>query len=605
MALAYHEFNNPFKVKEHLDKAKLARGLELEVTGMLGRRLKAQTNDIAQLTLNVSKHRGTRETPASASNSTTVEVEAAKTAEVPASEEAAAGEEEAAAVADPGADWINTQNVLLEESELLETTKFDAGEDRNYTALDTLDQAIVLALCVNVKNMNPHHGLTMEEMKPYVERVIEDGLKDDWTVSSMALLLRCQLERERPKTVERSILQLQVLVEQFHDKEPCRMDRLRYLFSLAYPPSVQLQKVVGEGFLSMNANRSALEIFEKLELWSLVIECHGRLGQTTKAEALAREQLALNETPEMWCNLGDITSDDECYIKAWELSGKRYARAMRTLGTNHAKAGSNRTKEAIECMQLSLNINPMYPQVWLRLGVCHMQNNDLDGAARAFLRVVSQIPDDGETWNNLAAVYLRLDKKEQAFKAFEQAIKYKQESPKMWQNMMYCCLETGRWQQAIYTITRLISMDAECLDLEALDFLVQKAVRDKANHGSLHRAMEQLVTCISESPLSSNAQVWGLFALFYGGIGHGERELEYRQKQCRALLNAEWKIETPKFEILADAIILLVDCLVEAGDAKSLFDAKTKLNSVIKQADTNFHENEWHAKLAAKLASIS
>jgi len=361
--------------------------------------------------------------------------------------------------------------------------------------------------------------------------------------------------------------------------------------------------VVGEGFLSMNANRSALEIFQNLELWSLVIECYGRLGETTKAEALAREQLALQGTPEMWCNLGDIISDDECYQKAWDLSNGRYARAMRSLGTNHAKAGRN--KESIECLQLSLDINPMYPQVWLRLGVAHMQASNLDGAAKAFLRVVSQIPDDGETWNNLAAVYLRLDKKEQAFKAFEQAIKYKQESPKMWQNMMYCCLETNRWQQAIYTITRLVSMDAESLDLEALDFLIQKSVRDKENQGSLHRAMEQLVNVISVSPLSSNAQVWGLFAVFYGGIGHAESELEYRQKQCRALLNAEWKIETPKFEILADAIILLVDCLIEAGDTKSLFDAKTKLNSVIKQADNNFHDNEWYAKLVAKLALIS
>ena len=34
------------------------------------------------------------------------------------------------------------------------------------------------------------------------------------------------------------------------------------------------------------------------------------------------------------------------------------------------------------------------------------------------------------------------------------------------QNMLYCCLETKRWQQAMFTMNRLVMLEAESLDLE-------------------------------------------------------------------------------------------------------------------------------------------
>ena len=102
-----------------------------------------------------------------------------------------------------------------------------------------------------------------------------------------------------------------MLGEQFHDASPPPIDRLRFLFYVDYPSHVRLEKVVGEGFLALNANKSALEIFERLELWSLVIECLGRLGESKQAEEVARRQLQEKETPEMWCNLGDILKEPD------------------------------------------------------------------------------------------------------------------------------------------------------------------------------------------------------------------------------------------------------------------------------------------------------
>jgi hypothetical protein len=74
--------------------------------------------------------------------------------------------------------------------------------------LDVLDQCILLSLCLDVKNNNPRHGLTTEEMFPYVRRVQKNP--NNWMVHSTCLLLKSRLEFESTKTADRAVLQMQV-----------------------------------------------------------------------------------------------------------------------------------------------------------------------------------------------------------------------------------------------------------------------------------------------------------------------------------------------------------------------------------------------------------
>lgn len=49
--------------------------------------------------------------------------------------------------------------------------------------------------------------------------------------------------------------------------------------------------------------------------------------QVHKAEKIARERLQEKETPAMLVALGELTQDPECWRRAWDLSGGRYALA--------------------------------------------------------------------------------------------------------------------------------------------------------------------------------------------------------------------------------------------------------------------------------------
>ena len=54
---------------------------------------------------------------------------------------------------------------------------------------------------------------------------------------------------------------------------------------------------------------------------------------------MINEQLAIRESPEMWCYLGDVTHEEQHYLKSWELSNCHYSRAQRNLAYLYLNKG--------------------------------------------------------------------------------------------------------------------------------------------------------------------------------------------------------------------------------------------------------------------------
>ncbi|KAG2138089.1 uncharacterized protein EDB93DRAFT_1242163 [Suillus bovinus] len=480
-------------------QAARATGLQYELTGALGRRTKFQQNDLSQLVL-LAESRKRDNSPADA-------------------------------VPDDLADQSRTPVTLgLNDDTLLEQTIFTSSAPSSTTSrlshldpvsqppLHPLDQCILLSLCLNVRNTSPSHGLTSEQMSPYVARVISHP--KNWSVHTMALLLRSRLESTRTRTVERSVLQLQALVDQMPTADSPLPERLLYFHSIPLPSKWEMERELALRFLTLGVVKSALEIFERLEMWEEVVKCWQSMERTDKAIVIVRDllegrkeeaesvilrgkdlpsprrgKLDSARQAKLWCLLGDLEPDNavEHYGRAWALSKETSGRAMRSLGGYYFARGE--FEKTIPCLQRAVKINPLLSRSWFILG----------WARDSFSRCVSIDDEDGESWNNLASMYLRLDSSQNnfesdmngenqpskaksfsnrmlAFRALKQGLKYSYDNWRMWTNYMIVAMDVGELSEACRALTRIVEersakTGAECVDEEVLERLVNAVTR--------------------------------------------------------------------------------------------------------------------------------
>ncbi|KAI9462038.1 TPR-like protein [Russula earlei] len=502
-------------------RAARATGLRYELTGALGRRTKFQQTDLTQLVLLAESR---------------IRIEGGVEEKGRKSKD---GEgDEASGGATRGAALELTtkglpETLALNDDTLLEHTEFTSSnpaalgshlghlDPSNQPALHPLDQCILLSLCLNVRNTSPAHGLTTEQMTPYVARVISHP--ENWSVHTMALLLRSRLEAHRTRTVERSTLQLQALIDQMPTDDSTPAERLRFLHALPLPSKWELERELALHFLSLGVVKSALAIFERLEMWEEAVRCWQATeqrdraltvvndllaGRRAEAEAvLVRGKANLDAAREakLWCLLGELEPERarEHFERAWAVSGETSGRAMRSLGGY--LFARDEYAEAARCLRRAVAINPLFSRSWFILGCACSREEDWEGARVAFTRCVTIDDEDAESWNNLASVYLRMDyvpgknvsqtetsykDKEAslkadraatipfenqmlAFRALKQGLKFHYENWRMWMNYTVVAMNVGELAEAC----RALGLGSESVDADVLDRLVDAATR--------------------------------------------------------------------------------------------------------------------------------
>lgn len=428
--LLEHQVGQDKAASELFIKAARYFGLEYELTGALGKRTKFQQTDVTQLVLLAeSRRRSSAEEKIQGSD---------------ARGDGAADDQEKIQENSKESKPTLPETLALNDDTLLEQTTFTSSSNAGSSGsnlehldpssqppLHPLDQCVLLSLCLNVRNTSPSNGLTVEQMKPYVDRVISHPR--NWSVHTMALLLRSRLEADRTRTVERSTLQLQALIDQMPTSDASLPERLLYIHSLPMPSKWELEKELALRFLSLGVVRSALDIFERLEMWEEAVKCWQALerpeqgitivrdlleGRKQESDAVTIRGKALSESrrpkfdsareAKLWCLLGDLEKQNalEHYTRAWDVSGQKSGRAMRSIGGYHF-AYENYPK-AIECLKRGAEINPLLSRPWFILGCACVRMERWEEARDAFVRCVSLDDEDGESWSNLATVYLRM-----------------------------------------------------------------------------------------------------------------------------------------------------------------------------------------------------
>jgi len=331
--LAQYHFDRPKGARQSFLKAKEYSGLMAEVTGAEGKRTKFQQKATAQMVVHASSLQP--------SNNTTNGGEV--------QEAATHNDLEATTVDDK--EHIKAQMVEHSEEEiLLERIRFTDDKENQIPPLSILDQSILLALCLDVKNNNPADGLTAEEMGAYLARILDHH--DDWMLYATALLERAWLEFERTHGRERAILQIQALTDQHtnrltitqstrqsvEESAPAQ-DRLAHIHSIVYPPRWAMLRDLAERYASIGIVTTAAELFSEIEMWDEAVECYKRAGKENIAEKIVRERLAVAESPRMWTALRDLTQDPSHYERAVEVSNGRFSNASIALGRYYFDKG--------------------------------------------------------------------------------------------------------------------------------------------------------------------------------------------------------------------------------------------------------------------------
>ncbi|KAJ2084263.1 hypothetical protein H4R24_000205 [Coemansia sp. RSA 988] len=548
LGVVYSQHKMPLDAKKHLSLAQTASGLQWKMTGAKGRRTRFQTFDVTQLVL------------------------LAKSAQRVDSEHNPIPE-----------------SLELNDDTLLENIQFTdpSAELDRQEDLQTVDKCILLALCLNVQNENPAHGLTSEQMMPFVVRVLQHT--GNWTVYTMGLLLRSRLESAKSRTVERATLQMQTLVDQIthplpNTTEARAGERLQYLPALSLPSQWELERELADMFMELGVVRSSLDIYERLQMWDEVISCYTLLGQKEVAERIVRREIELNpDRPKLWCVLGDLRCDPEHWRHAWEISGQRYARAMRSLGAYHF--GKNEYAASAECYEKAVSLNPLFEKSWYILGCAAMHISNWQLAIKAFLHVVSIDENNGESWNNLATVYLRLGKDYQvrALHSLREAVKFKHESWQIWSNFLHVSLGLGLLSLSIQAMGRVIDLraakdGAECIDIDSLRSMIGMMSHGVAFQGlssaeaerkerKLIVQMEALLVGKIEARITNSAPLWRVMADYWFWRRDCRHCLDNHIKAYRCVSQLpQVSYAPPVFNDAVDAAMTLLEVYKNLGD---------------------------------------
>lgn len=495
-SLMEHEFGVDDSARYLLKRAKDALGVTIEKSGALGYRTIHQQDAKAQLVLRVTcKER------ASAESDDEDENEDVDDDDTDEDESIAAGsgggnDSDDTEVADGGKASnssssssamsrlrVELEGLSADGSQILPKPKLqnasDADDPSLNAPLSTIAQVVLLAECVAVRKKQADDGLRNWEMTPYLERVLTQA-KSRPIVRASATVLMTRHEKTRARTRERALLSLEDVtrsvsevpanaIKKMRQNKKVKRDsttslskigkeRLRFAFSVWFPPIHALKKELGEALISIGMVGAALKLFEEIEHWDAYISCLELLGKKQQAADVVKTRL--NEEPgnaKLWCALGDATGDETCYHKAWEVSEERDARSQRTLARLCAQR--NDFAQADVHWTRALTLNPLFPGAWFNCGYCRMKcEGREDDALAAFVRCAQIDPENGQAWNNVAALSMHKQKFQAARAALQEAVKHYRTSWHTWENLAIASAKTGRFVASARALMKVIEL---------------------------------------------------------------------------------------------------------------------------------------------------
>lgn len=439
-------------------------------------------------------------------------------------------------------------------------------------ALNDLDNIQLLLRLTTLKQTTPaHNPLVEEELMALASRVLYTSSKSvNWSVFSRALWERSVLETSKARTIERGILQMTSLVEEIGIKIKSRIipqaaeeadgsdisavaTRLRFIHQLPLMPQWAMDTRLAEKYMSLGVLRSAVEIYERLELACEAALCYAAVDEEKEAERIILERIRTHPDDARAVSiLGDIRQDPNLWLKAWEIG--KYAKAKASLSRYYhnppQSSGLTRNLElAIKHMNDCLKVNPLNYEHWFFYGCCGLESQQFELAAEAFTRCVSLDDTNSHAWSNLATALLRTDKTRPAFNALKKAIRCAGDSKTSWriyENYLIVAAKLQEWNDVLLATRELVDIrgksDGEAsIDIPVIEKLVEILVSTEYTSSGesrqtyFQKSCVDLVCNILPSVITKSARCWRIVARVELWRQKPWASLECHEKAYRAL----------------------------------------------------------------------
>jgi len=550
IAGVYTTYHQSTEALKYIKQSQSQLGLEINLTGAMGKRTKYQTKDVAQLIVKIERKDEEKE------------IDSTEKLPLP-------------------------KNIALNDDTLLEATKLTDGSVQAKLKIE--DHAVLLATMKHVKQTSPVDELIDEELMTYIKCIVDDAR--NWCIQTSALYFRSLLEREQSRRVGRSMQQLEELVDQFKKEDPSSLTRTVMFYCTFPPPTWVLEKELAKVLISLGAVNSALEVFLRLEMWHEVIMCYTQMGRRANAEKIVRAELEKHDDdPLLYCYLGDATDDIEHYEKAWELSKHRCARAQKSIGQFYFK--QKKYSDCIKPFQECLELNSLQVEVWFQLGFAATTLEEWDLASKAYRQCVTINTDNFEAWNNLSNVYIHMGQKLRAHKALQEALRCNYHHLNIRENFLVVSVDCGAFDDVITSYHHILDMKEKFLDEEVLQILVRSIVQDipDIDEQPAHRLKEKALILFGRitSKVTYSSMVWKLYADLYSSNENPSKEIQYKIVQFRlkaqraAVQKPNWEQDDERCRLVLERSIEFVeDCITRSDFYSMLVSARMLINSVI------------------------
>lgn len=146
------------------------------------------------------------------------------------------------------------------------------------------EELLLLAVASQMKRSGIYcDDIASEELLTLLEFIIENT--SVWVVRYETLLMRSMIERNNSKKCERSMVQLNYLVDSINELStaslPCSREQfirhnLMYFYSVCMHSNYDVKIAMAQSLTALGCTKSALDIYQELQAWEPLVTCYHR-----------------------------------------------------------------------------------------------------------------------------------------------------------------------------------------------------------------------------------------------------------------------------------------------------------------------------------------